>query len=153
MRIRLLLIAVALGLALITPGPGRADPAAAPPPGAPPGAPPGTASYWFGLIHRGPMAATIDSTELAGIQAAHMANIRRLSKAGKLVLAGPFLDDGELRGIFVYRAASREEAEALVASDPAVQAGRLAVELHPWLGPKVLDRIPQLFEEAAKSKQ
>jgi hypothetical protein len=29
-----------------------------------------------------------------------------------------------------------EEAKALTASDPAVQAGRLAMEIHPWMVPE-----------------
>jgi hypothetical protein len=45
-------------------------------------------------------------------------------------------DDTNLRGIFVFKVASMDEAQALVASDPAVQAGRLRVELHPWYSAK-----------------
>jgi len=48
------------------------------------------------------------------------------------VLAGPITDNGDLRGIFVFHNVSREEAEQLCANDPAVKAGRLRVELHPW---------------------
>ena len=54
----------------------------------------------------------------------------------KLIAAGPFGDDGRLRGIFVFRVGSLEEAKALTASDPAVQAGRLAMELHTWMVPE-----------------
>jgi uncharacterized protein YciI len=53
----------------------------------------------------------------------------------KLVAAGPFGDDGQLRGIFVFRVASLDEAKALTASDPAVQAGRLAMDIHQWMVP------------------
>ncbi len=54
----------------------------------------------------------------------------------KLVAAGPFGDDGMLRGIFVFRVGSLEEAQQLCATDPMVKAKRLAVELHPWLVPE-----------------
>ena len=64
-----------------------------------------------------------------------MANIQRLAEMKKLVVAGPFGDDGRLRGIFVFRVDSLEEARALTLTDPAVQAGRLAMELHPWVVP------------------
>jgi len=70
------------------------------------------------------------------IQKVHMANINRLAQMKKLVAAGPFGDDGQLRGIFVFRVASLEEAKTLTATDPAVQAGRLAMDIHQWMVPE-----------------
>jgi uncharacterized protein YciI len=70
------------------------------------------------------------------IQKGHMANINRLAEMKKLVAAGPFGDDGRLRGIFVFRVDSLEEAKNLTASDPAVQARRLAMDIHPWMIPE-----------------
>ena len=54
-------------------------------------------------------------------------------KKGILLIAGPMGDNGELRGIVVLKVNSMEEAKALVEADPAVKAGRLRVELHPWM--------------------
>jgi uncharacterized protein YciI len=54
----------------------------------------------------------------------------------KLVVAGPFGDKGTLRGIFVFRVGSLDEARKLSETDPAVQAGRLALDIHPWLVPE-----------------
>lgn len=90
-------------------------------------------TYYFGLLTRGPNAATGTLEEREKAQAAHLANIVRLHKAGKILVAGPFADNGEWRGIFIYKCASLQEAQALAASDPAVQAGRLKIEIHPWL--------------------
>jgi uncharacterized protein YciI len=70
------------------------------------------------------------------IQKGHMANINKLAEMKKLVAAGPFGDNGRLRGIFVFRVASLDEAKALTATDPAVQAGRLAMDIHPWMIPE-----------------
>lgn len=70
------------------------------------------------------------------IQKGHMANIGRLAETKKLIAAGPFGDNGRLRGIFVFRVGSLAEAKELTASDPAVIAGRLAMEIHPWLVPE-----------------
>ena len=61
-----------------------------------------------------------------------MANIKRLSDLGKLVAAGPFEDDTALRGIFVFRTATMEEAQQLTDTDPAVQSGRLKIDLYEW---------------------
>ena len=70
------------------------------------------------------------------IQKGHMANINRLAEMKKLIAAGPFGDDGRLRGIFVFRVGSLEEAMTLTSTDPAVQAGRLAMDIHPWMVPE-----------------
>jgi uncharacterized protein YciI len=70
------------------------------------------------------------------IQKGHMANINRLAEMKKLIAAGPFGDNGRLRGIFVFRVDSLEEAKNLTATDPAVQTGRLAMDIHPWMIPE-----------------
>jgi len=65
-----------------------------------------------------------------------MENIRNMAKAGKLVIAGPFENAGEYAGIFIFKVNELEEAKALSEADPAVKAGRLVVDVHPWLIPK-----------------
>jgi uncharacterized protein YciI len=95
-------------------------------------------TYYLGLIRKGPAWTPGDTPEIRALQEGHMANIRRLGAEGKLVLAGPFLDGGDLRGLFLFEVATLEEAKALCETDPAVKAGRLVVEVHPWLGPEGL---------------
>jgi hypothetical protein len=65
-----------------------------------------------------------------------MANIQKIAKSGKLVAAGPMAGNGDLRGIFIFKAASMDEAKALVADDPAIKSGRLIMDIQPWWGPK-----------------
>jgi len=77
-----------------------------------------------------------DSLEVEKIQAGHMANIQRLADEGKLIVAGPFLDDKDLRGIFIFDSESEVEVKALVETDPAIIAGRLRYEIHPWMTAK-----------------
>ncbi len=99
---------------------------------------PKMAQYFVGLIHRGPSWSPEATQEVHELQAAHRANIKRLVESGKMVLAGPFGDDGDMRGLFFYNVETLEAAQALVDSDPAVKVGRLRVELHPWWGPASL---------------
>ncbi len=67
-------------------------------------------------------------------------------ESGKMVLFGPFTDDGDMRGLFFYNVATLEAAQELVDSDPAVKAGRLRIELHPWWGPASLATFLRLKE-------
>jgi len=66
------------------------------------------------------------------LQKGHLAYMAELNKQGKLVMAGPFMEDGDWRGIVVYRVGSVAEAQALAANDPSVKAGRLAIEARSW---------------------
>ena len=88
--------------------------------------------YILGLLRKGPNWGAGDKQENARIQEGHMANIGRMAALGKLAVAGPLTDNGDIRGIFIFKAATIEEAKALVANDPAVKSGHLVLELHPW---------------------
>jgi len=83
------------------------------------------------------------------IQAGHMAHIASMAESGKLVLAGPFLDGGSIRGIFVFDA-TLEEAEALTAADPAVQSGRLVMELHSWYGSAAIMQVNEIHSSLTR---
>lgn len=87
--------------------------------------------YWFVMLTRG-KNRTHDSTTAAEIQKGHMANITRLHAMGKIMVAGPFGDNGDWRGIFIMDCKDQKEAEELLQTDPAVKAGRLGYEIHPW---------------------
>jgi uncharacterized protein YciI len=84
------------------------------------------------LLKKGPAWTAEKTPATQAIQDAHLANIRKMWADKKLVIAGPFGDDGDLRGVFLFQVGSLDEAKALTASDPAVQAGRLTPEIHPW---------------------
>ena len=93
-------------------------------------------TVYLGFLSRGKKWTPEKTPATQQLQEAHLANINRLAALKKLVVAGPFGDDGNLRGIFVFRVATLEEARSLAETDPAVQAGRLEIEMHPWLVPE-----------------
>lgn len=101
-----------------------------------PGIPPNMTTYYIGFLKKGPVwAPPTPETEAAlnELQQRHMAHIREMGDTKKLVMAGPFIDGGDIRGILIFRTATMEEAIAMAQDDPAVEAGRLVVEMHPWL--------------------
>lgn len=87
--------------------------------------------YYMVFLKNGPTRDQDEATA-AKIQTAHLAHMNRLAEEKKIVSAGPFDDDGDIRGIVIYSVSSMEEAEELTSEDPAVKAGRLVVEVHPW---------------------
>lgn len=99
-------------------------------------------TYYMVFLYRGPAWTPQHTPETEKVQEAHMANINKMAQDKKLLLAGPFSDNGDLRGIFVLTVASMDEAEALAKSDPAVQAGRLRYEIHPWFAAKNIRVYP-----------
>ena len=91
---------------------------------------------YIGFLSRGAKWTPEKTPKTEELQKAHIANINRLAETKKLVVAGPFGDNGQLRGIFVFKVGSLEEAKELAATDPSVQAGRLSIDMHPWLVPE-----------------
>ena len=91
-----------------------------------------------------------DSTEAAKIQMAHLKNITRLASEGKLIVAGPFLDNQNVRGIFIFNVESIEEAKRLTETDPAIKAGVLEMELRPWYGSAALIEAAKLHKKVGK---
>lgn len=110
----------------------------------------GMRPYVLAFLKSGPNKPA-SPEQAAELQQAHMANIHRMADAGKLVLAGPFMDDGDLRGIYVFAVATLDEARALTDSDPAVKAGTLVMELHPWYGSAALMQATQIHRTIAAS--
>ncbi|HLZ56849.1 MAG TPA: YciI family protein [Ktedonosporobacter sp.] len=95
--------------------------------------PPDMTVYYLRIFRRGPTWTPGETPELERLQEAHLAYGRTLYEAGKVVINGPLLDGGDLRGVSVMRVESLEEARALSEADPSVQVGRLSFELHPWM--------------------
>lgn len=93
--------------------------------------------YYVFLLKKGSTWSPDETPEIAALQDAHIANLRRLGEMGKLVINGPLLDSfaigGEIRGIGALKTESLAEAQELISTDPMVKAGRLIFELHAWM--------------------
>ena len=72
----------------------------------------------------------------AKIQRGHLDNINSLAASGKLNVAGPFLDEGDMRGIFVFDCSTEDSVKTMLDADPAINSGRLSYEIHPWMSQK-----------------
>jgi len=89
--------------------------------------------YWFVMLTRGARRNEItDTAQIRILQEGHMKNIGRLAEMGKILVAGPFGDNGNWQGIFIFDSPTKEEVESLLKTDPAIAAGRLDYEIHPW---------------------
>lgn len=132
-----IVVAVAMAAAVCASEPAQAPQGAqaAPVHAQAPALPAGMKQYWFVMLKKGPNRGQSDE-EAQRIQAGHMANIKAYAERGQLQIAGPFMDDGDWRGIFILDVPDRAAAEAMCNDDPAVKAGRLVCEIHPWLSQK-----------------
>lgn len=111
-------------------------------------------SYQLVLLKRPAAPAEYPQDKLQEIQAGHMAHLGRMAREGHMVAAGPFGDqeDERLRGLALYRVESIEEARRLAEADPAVEAGRLEVEVMTWYTQKGALAFP-LFEELSGAEE
>jgi uncharacterized protein YciI len=89
------------------------------------------------LLRRPDNASDYPDDVLERIQQEHLAYHARLRKAGQIVTNGPVSDqpDPSLRGLTFYRTGSLAESRQFAEADPAVRAGRLAVEIMTWYCP------------------
>lgn len=104
----------------------------------------GMRKYVLVILKTGPTRMP-DGEARKAMFAGHFANMERLSKAGKLALAGPFTEDGAgWRGLFIFAVDTIEEAEQLTATDPVISNGEMVAEYHRWYGSAATMLIPGL---------
>jgi uncharacterized protein len=110
----------------------------------------GMKMYVMAFLKRGRKRWMIDSVTANKLQKAHLENITRLAEEGKLVVAGPFLENTDLRGIYIFDVKTVAEAQQLCSTDPAIQAESLTMELHPWYGSAALLKVTEIHKKIAK---
>lgn len=110
----------------------------------------GMKTYIFAMLKRG--KTKFDDSKRQELINGHLKNIGRLADEGKLILAGPFMDDQDWRGIYIFDVKTVAEAEKLVETDPAIKAGVFEVELHPWYGSATLPETVKMHKKIQKKK-
>ncbi len=111
----------------------------------------GMRSYVFVVLKTGPADIT-DPDQRREIFSGHFANMRRLAEDGMLVLAGPFVEAGERRGMYIFNVTEIADAAALVESDPAVAAGIFIPEFTKFYGSAGLMLLNDLHKKLQKTK-
>lgn len=104
----------------------------------------GMKQYVFVTLKRGKVK--FEDAQRKELLKGHMEFIGRMAKEGKLVLAGPFGDDGDVRGIYIFDLRTVEEVKKLVDTDPSIKAGLFEVELRPWFGTAALLEVLKIHE-------
>jgi len=107
-------------------------------------------SYVMAFLVSGNSASEMTPEMRQAIQAAHMENIGKLADEGKLVIAGPFghpSPDDSMRGIFVFDTGDVVKAREWTATDPAVKAGVLGMEMAVIRTETKLERAIELYRE------
>lgn len=96
------------------------------------------------LLRRPASAPDYPQAELERIQREHVAYHERLREVGHVVTNGPVdgQPDPSLRGLTFYRTGSLERSRQLAEDDPAVRAGRLAVDIMTWHCPPGTMSLP-----------
>lgn len=98
----------------------------------------GMKSYIFVILKTGTNQTT-DKAIINDRFRGHLDNINRLAEQGKLIVAGPFgKNDKTYRGLFILNVTTKEDAEKLLHTDPAIKEGLLDFELYNWYGSAAL---------------
>ena len=111
----------------------------------------GMKKYVMAFLLRGDRASEYTPEQRQEIQSGHMANIGKMADMGKLIVAGPFFGNDDLRGIYIFDVQNIEEAKTLTETDPAIQAGVLKMDLKEWYGSAALMLLPDLYPKVTKT--
>lgn len=111
----------------------------------------GMRSYVMVILKTGPANIT-DELRRKELFAGHFSNMGDLAKKGKLVLAGPLMDAGDKRGLFILNVTTIKEAKDIVQTDPAVAAGIFTPEFTKYYGSAALMQINDIHKKIQKTK-
>jgi len=111
----------------------------------------GMKGYVMVILNAGPAKVT-DRDKWNKTMAAHMKLMDTWTNEGKIMFAGPFMQENDMQEVFILQVKSVDEAKSLTDTDPAVAAGIFTVECHLWYGPAALQEITPLNKALQKKK-
>lgn len=111
----------------------------------------GMRQYVLVLLKTG-SANELSSDEVAELQRGHMETINRLADEGHLLLAGPFIQEEDMRGLFVFDSNDKAQVKGWVESDPAVAAGRFKAEYYAWYSAAGLKEVMSIQSKITKQR-
>ncbi len=88
-------------------------------------------NYTMVLLRRGPSWTSNLPPRVMRTLKKQRAYAEELRRDGRLILESAIEGNGELRGMYVFRA-DTTQTRRLMAADPAIRAGRFQPEIHPW---------------------
>ncbi|MGZ3181922.1 MAG: YciI family protein [Telluria sp.] len=109
----------------------------------------GMRNYVMVLLRTGPKRMP-DGPDRNKMFEGHFANIERLAKEKKMVLAGPLDGVDGLRGVFIFATDSIDEARQWVATDPVIANGEMVGEFHKFFASAAVMAIPQIHDRIRK---
>ena len=110
----------------------------------------GMKMYVMCFLKTGPLKVD-DANKRAELMKGHFAMINRLAEEKKLVVAGPFSEGGEFRGIYLFDVKTIEEAQKLTETDPSIKEGYFKVEFIKWYGSAALMQVNEVHKKIAKT--
>lgn len=110
----------------------------------------GMRQYVMCFLKTGPLKVD-DAAKRAELMKGHFAMINRLANEGKLVVAGPFSNGGDFRGIYIFDVKTIEEAQKLTETDPSIKEGYFKVEFIKWYGSAALMDVNNIHKKISKT--
>lgn len=110
----------------------------------------GMKSYIFVMLKTGSNEST-DKAYKDSCFTGHLANITRLVKENKLIVAGPLgKNENAYKGIFILNVTTFDEANELLKTDPAINAKFLEADLYNWYGSAALSEYLETSDKIWK---
>lgn len=112
----------------------------------------GMRNYFLVILKTGENDAKItDKTKRSELFNGHMANIKRLSEEGKIIVAGPFGENNlQFRGLFIINAKDEAEVTGLLHTDPTVKEKIFGYDIVPWYGSAALPLYLKYHDSVTK---